>query len=147
MKPNFLRLKKLFFSEEMDLRVKIFNVLAMAGVVNCILMVALGLVIGSSSANLFFNLGTGILSAGLLIYSAKSGRYQFCYTVTIGVIFLVLFPFLFFTAGGLYSGMPSFFICCGIYSLYARWKANDFYDTIRTTSLCKHLHLCLHVPI
>ena len=36
MKPNFLRLKKLFFSEEMDLRVKIFNVLAMAGVVNCI---------------------------------------------------------------------------------------------------------------
>ena len=91
MKPNFLRLKKLFFSEEMDLRVKIFNVLAMAGVVNCILMVALGLVIGSSSANLFFNLGTGILSAGLLIYSAKSGRYQFCYTVTIGVIFLVFF--------------------------------------------------------
>ena len=118
MKPNFLRLKKLFFSEEMDLRVKIFNVLAMAGVVNCVLMVALGLTIGSSSANLFFNLGTGILSAGLLIYSAKSGRYQFCYTVTIGVIFLVLFPFLFFTAGGLYSGMPSFFIFAVVFTAY-----------------------------
>ena len=46
MKPNFLRLRKQFFSEEMELRVKIFNVLAMAGVVNCVLMVALGLTIG-----------------------------------------------------------------------------------------------------
>lgn len=118
MRQTLLKLKNAFFGAEMDFRVKIFNLLAITAVVNCIVLVALDFVNDSGIANLLLKLVSGILSALLLIYSVKSGRYQFCYTVTIGGIFFVLFPFLFFSAGGFHSGMPSFFIFAVVFTVY-----------------------------
>ena len=44
-------------------------------------------------------LGIAVLSFVLLFYAYKSGRYQFCYVVTIIMIFLMMFPYLFFKSG------------------------------------------------
>ncbi len=118
MKQALLKLRNTFFGAEMDFRVKIFNLLAIAGIVNCIVLAALACVSGSGIVNLLLNLTSGILSALLLIYSVKSGRYQFCYIVTIIGIFFVLFPFLFFSAGGFHGGMPSFFIFAVVFTVY-----------------------------
>ena len=91
MEQTFARLHNSFFRKDMDFRVKIFNLLAIAGVINCIAMVVVALVNGSGAANILLNVAAGILSLFLLVYSAKSGRYQLCYTVTIFGIFILLF--------------------------------------------------------
>ena len=62
------------------------------------------------SVILGLNLGIAVLSFVLLFYAYKSGRYQFCYVVTIITIFLVMFPYLFFKSGGYKGGMVSFYI-------------------------------------
>lgn len=118
MKLTFTKLRNRFFGKDMDFRVKIFNLLAMAGVINCIAMVVLALANGGGMTNILLNVASGILSLFLLIYSAKSGRYQFCYTVTIFGIFIFMFPLLFFSAGGFHSGMPSFFIFGIVFTVY-----------------------------
>ena len=62
------------------------------------------------SVILGLNFGIAVLSFVLLFYAYKSGRYQFCYVVTIITIFLVMFPYLFFKSGGYKGGMVSFYI-------------------------------------
>lgn len=56
------------------------------------------------------NLGIAVLSFSLLYYAYRSGRYQFCYVVTIIMIFLLMFPYLFFKSGGYRGGMISFYM-------------------------------------
>jgi signal transduction histidine kinase/DNA-binding response OmpR family regulator len=108
----------MFFRREMDLRVKIFNVLAIAGVLTCTTIFLTALFTGAGLVNPLTCAGAGALSLFLLLYSAKSGRYRFCYMVTIVVIFLILFPVMFFSAGGYHSGMPCFFVFAVVFTVY-----------------------------
>lgn len=86
-----------FFDTELDFRVRLFNVLALAGT-------------GISAATLVLNIITGMyasvilsaflaaLSAGLLIFTYKTGKYRIAYIITIVTIFMIfflLFPCLF----------------------------------------------------
>ncbi len=113
------RLKKLavrLFDRELDFRVRLFNVLAIAGV-------------GISAATFILNIVTAmwastvlsavltVLSAGLVIFTYKTGKYQIGYTVTIVTIFMILFPILFFASGGYKGGMPSMFIFAVLFTV------------------------------
>ena len=105
-----------FFDRELDFRVRLFNVLAIAGT-------------GISGATLLLNIITAmwasavlsafltVLSGGLLIFTYKTGKYQVGYIVTITVIFMILFPVLFFTSGGYKGGMPSMFIFAVLFTV------------------------------
>ncbi len=105
-----------FFSKKIDFRIRLFNVLALAGV-------------GISAATFILNIVTGmitsavlsafltVLSAGLLIYTYKTGKYQVGYIVTIVTIFMIFFPLLFFSSGGYKSGMPSMFIFAVLFTV------------------------------
>lgn len=98
------------FRLSLPFRVRLFNVLALVGG-----MISLINGISSYANNqdiviLGLNLGIAVLSFVLLFYAYKSGRYQFCYVVTIITIFLVMFPYLFFKSGGYKGGMVSFYI-------------------------------------
>lgn len=98
-----------FFDRELDFRVKLFNVLAAAGV-------------GISAAATIINMITGmwisvavsgflaVLSAVLLIFTYKTGRYQTGYFITIVLIFMIVFPLLFLTSGAYKGGMPAMLI-------------------------------------
>lgn len=110
MKAMVHRLIDAFFNSQLDFRVKLFNLLAMAGALISALMVISSLVAAKSVPLALLNLGIGGLSAGLLYYSYASGRYQRCYLVTILFIFFLGFGFLFFSGGGYRSGLPSFFV-------------------------------------
>ncbi len=118
MRKTLARLKETFFGGELDLRVKLFNVLAMAGAANCLVMLVLSAALGTGLATILLNIVTGVLSLALLLYASKSGRYQPCYTITIVAIFLILFSFLFFSSGGYAGGMPSFFIFGVVFTVY-----------------------------
>ncbi len=79
-----------FFSKKLDFRIRLFNVLALAGV-------------GISAATFILNIVTGmitsavlsafltVLSAGILIYTYKTGKYQIGYIITIVTIFMIFF--------------------------------------------------------
>lgn len=70
------------------------------------------------TVNIAVNVFTGALSLFLLIFSAKTGQYQLCYTVSILVIFIGLFSLLIITSEGYRGGMPTFFIFGIVYTVY-----------------------------
>lgn len=113
------RLKKFavrFFDRDLDFRVRLFNVLAIAGV-------------GISMATLLLNVATAMymsaalsglltaLSAGLLFFTYKTGKYRIGYFITIFTIFMVVFPILFFASGAYKGGMPSMFIFAVLFTV------------------------------
>ena len=106
------------FSAELDFRVRLFNILAAAGVIICMITGVCGIFNGAGPANLIINMLIMALSAALLWYSFSSGRYQLCYTITVILIFLGLFPALFISTGGYHSGMPSFFIFAVLFTVF-----------------------------
>ena len=99
-----------YFGPTLDFRVRLFNVLAMGGTVISLAMALVGIAINTGLGNIGVNFISAVLSYALLCFSQRTGRYQLCYFITIVAIFMVLFPIMFFTAGGYNSGMPSFFV-------------------------------------
>lgn len=105
-----------FFDTELDFRVRLFNVLALAGT-------------GISAATLVLNIITGMyasvilsaflaaLSAGLLIFTYKTGKYRIAYIITIVTIFMIFFPALFFASGAYKGGMPSMFVFAVLFTV------------------------------
>lgn len=111
-------IKNKLLGKHLEFRVRLFNVLAMAGTLISFSVCMTGNVNHAGSMNIVINGVSTVLSFSLLYYSYISGRYQFCYMVTIIGIFLVLFPVLFFSAGGYLSGMPSFFIFAVLFTVF-----------------------------
>ena len=98
------------FRLSLPFRVRLFNVLALVGGMISLINGISSYVNNQDSVILGLNLGIAVLSFVLLFYAYKSGRYQFCYIVTIIMIFLMMFPYLFFKSGGYKGGMVSFYI-------------------------------------
>jgi hypothetical protein len=118
MKERLICLFRIYFSSTLDLRVRIFNILALAG---CVGAIVIGIVNGFSGAGftaILTDVVAAALSAGLLYYSYRTQRYRYCYLVTIVVIFLGLFPYLFFTMGGYHGGIPMFFIFAVVFTVF-----------------------------
>lgn len=118
MKERLICLFRIYFSSTLDLRVRIFNILALAG---CVGAIVIGIVNGFSGAGfpaILIDVVAAALSAGLLYYSYRTQRYRHCYLVTIVVIFLGLFPYLFFTMGGYHGGIPMFFIFAVVFTVF-----------------------------
>ena len=110
MKHRLTNMIGAYFGPKLDFRVRLFNVLAMGGTVISLAMALVGIAADTGAGNIAANFSSAALSLWLLCYSKRTGRYQLCYMITIIAIFLVLFPVMFFTAGGYHSGMPSFFV-------------------------------------
>lgn len=118
MEKFLARFRQTYFNPSLDLRVRLFNVLAIGGTLISILMAVLGLFSNSGLVNIAVNLIVAVLSFALLTYSRRTGRYQICYTVTIVGIFIGFFPMLFFTSGGYHSGMPAFFVFAVVFTIF-----------------------------
>ncbi|MDR1035741.1 MAG: HAMP domain-containing histidine kinase [Deltaproteobacteria bacterium] len=110
MKKPLSKFMEAYFGEGMELRVRLFNVLAAGGAVMSLVTAALAVVVGSGAVHVGVCLTIGVIAVSLLTYSRRTGDYRTCYTVSSVSVFMVLFPILFFTAGGYRSGMPAFFV-------------------------------------
>ncbi len=98
-----------FFSRELDFRVRLFNVLAIAGAG---ISAATFLLSAATAmwANTAVSGALAVLSLGLLVFTSRTGRYQLGYGITIVTVFMIAFPVMFFTSGGYRSGMPAVFL-------------------------------------
>ncbi|GAU78290.1 sensor histidine kinase KdpD [Fusibacter sp. 3D3] len=117
MRKFISRICKIYFGPTMELRVRLFHVLAFGGTAVSLVMGVLGATNGLVG-NAVVNFLVAALSFALLTYSHRSGNYQLCYTITIVGIFLLLFPMLFFSSGGYHSGMPAFFVFAVAFTIF-----------------------------
>ncbi len=116
MQTKFRALLARLFDRELDFRVRLFHVLAIAGA-------------GISAATFLLSAATAMwstmavsgglvaLSLGLLVFTARTGRYQLAYGITIITVFMIAFPVMFFTSGGYHSGMPAVFLFAVIFTV------------------------------
>ncbi len=114
----FKYIKDKLFALNMDFRVRIFNLLAATGFIVSLVIFAVSLINGASALNCAVLLSSAFLSAVLLVYAAKTGNYRPCYIITVTFVFMLLFPIMFFTAGGYNSGMPCFFVFAVVFTLF-----------------------------
>ena len=134
------------FSLTLDFRVRLFNILALGGTVISLIMAFLSLGTGSFG-NVLINLLLVAVSGGLFLYSYYSGKYQRCYLITIVIIFLIVFPVMFFTSGGYHGGMPAFFVFAIIFTVLMLEKRRAL--IISLLEIVLYIGLCLvayHFP-
>lgn len=114
----FKYLKNKLFAQSMDFRIRIFNLLAATGFIVSLVIFAVSLINGASALNCAMLISAALLSAVMLVYSTKTGNYRPCYIITVIFVFILLFPMMFFTAGGYNSGMPCFFVFAVVFTLF-----------------------------
>lgn len=116
MKSIFHVIRSHFLSNELDFRVRLFNVMAAGGAIVSFFSFLQSCFTGMwvVAIQSFLMMWLSII---LLWYAVKSGKYHRCYIITIVVIFFILFPVLFFVAGGYRSGIPAIFIFAVLFTV------------------------------
>lgn len=111
MKHLFSRFKDTYFGNNLNLRIRMFNVLAMAGILLSLYSAVIA--ISRSIVVMLVSLCAAFFSFGFLQYATRTKKYQRCYIITVIIIFLGLFPILFFSAGG-YDGSKVFMLMLAV---------------------------------
>lgn len=145
MKRILLLLQKHFFDDALDYRVRIFNTLAFIGIAAGVIFFFSALFLEGSIVNALTNLLASVFAIGLLLFAKRSGQYQLCFVATVVVVFMVLFPILFFTTGGYHSGMPAFFVFAVGFTvlMLEGWWRNLFVlaELVLYASICVYSYL------
>jgi signal transduction histidine kinase len=116
--PRFFRwIRDTFLNKQLDLRVRLFNILAMAGILVSIVLAIMNIFL-KIPLNAAADLSGALLSCALIVYATRTKRYQIAYMITFIGIFLILFPILFIITGGYRYGMPAFFIFAVAFTVF-----------------------------
>jgi len=126
---NFI--KNRLFNKNLDIQVKAFNVVALAGIAVCFALLIYGLVVGEDYSVVASYLVGIVFSVAMLHYTLKTGKYDIAMMITVVVVFLGLFTFVFFNGGGYKSGAPIFFVLAMVFTAFLLKKkvANVFIVT------------------
>lgn len=117
MKKWITRFLQIYFNPALDLRVRLFNVLAMIGVLNGFIN-SVVILNGESLSSTIISFISGFISLFVLLFSAHTGRYRIAYLITIIFIFFGVFPALFFSNSGYYSSIPYFFVFAVVFTIF-----------------------------
>ncbi|MDR0623564.1 MAG: response regulator, partial [Treponema sp.] len=112
------KIRAALFDGELDFKVRIFNWLACAGMIISLAVGLWGFLLGADRVNFLASMGSFVVAAVLLLYSNRSGHYERCYLITIVAVFMVLFPVMFFSAGGYRSGMSAWFVFAVAFTVF-----------------------------
>lgn len=145
MKNKILFFLHRYFDPALDLRVRIFNVMAMAG---CIVSLVEGLVnlfSGAGAMETLSVLATAILSVGLMVYAQRTQKYKRCYLVAILVIFIGLFGYLFFQMGGYHGGAPLLFVFSVVFTVFMLEGRTALLVTMLELALYSAMYVCAYL--
>ncbi len=104
--------------EGSDIQVSAFIILALCGIIVCVITAFVNLIVGFGVGAFLESAVGAVISSGLLFYTKKTGNYKLAMILTILIIFIGLFTFLFFSGGGYHSGMPCFFIFAVVFTAF-----------------------------
>jgi len=117
-RKSVLEVGKVLYHSGLPFRVRLFNILASLGFIISLCNGVLSYWNNGDRKLLLINTGIALLSLLLLFYAYHSKKYQRCYFITIVVIFMFLFPIMFFKSGGYKGGMPSFYIFGILFTIF-----------------------------
>lgn len=123
------KIKELVFGKGLDFRIRLFNIMALGGIIISFLTVLQSIVTKRWSTGVV-SLVMMLLSIALLVYATKTEKYQRCYNITIFVIFFLFFPLLFFQSGGYRSGVPAVFIFAVLFTVLMKEGIVSIYLSI-----------------
>ena len=117
-RKSVLEVGKVLYHSGLPFRVRLFNILASLGFIISLCNGVLSYWNNGDRKLLLINTGIALLSLSLLFYAYYSKKYQRCHFITIVVIFMFLFPIMFFKSGGYKGGMPSFYIFGILFTIF-----------------------------
>ena len=129
------------FETPENVRIGIFNLMSFVGFCVSLIVFISSLFNDAAFMNLLAMGISAVLSISLFIYSRKTGKYKRCYIITIVVLFIFLFPVMFFTAGGMHSGMPVFFSFAAVFTIFM--LENKLGLIIAAIELIEYLVCCI----
>ena len=138
----FKLINNTFFSRKLDFRVRLFNILAVIGIFVSLASTAASFILGEPAGIALIYACFALLSAWLLWYSAKSGKYQLCYFITIVVIFMIGFPVFFFMTGAYFGTLPYFFIFAIVFTVFMLEGATAL--IVAAVELLVYAGICLY---
>ena len=118
MKKALYFVKNKLLGSHLEFRVQLFNVLAMTGVIASFLIGLTRLFTHRDIIITLIDWASSLIASGLLYYAVKTQKYVRCYYITIFVIFLCLFPYLYFIMGGYKGGILTFFIFAIVFTAF-----------------------------
>jgi len=101
-----------------DIRVSNFNIMAVVGGLVSFFTLIISIFNGADLLNLLALFCWTMIAVGMFVYSKRTGHYRLCYVVTIILVFYIFFPVEFFSAGGMNSGMPVYFVFAVTYTVF-----------------------------
>ncbi len=116
MKGFYQKLKDRYFAADDDFRVRIFNLFAFAGIIISITMSIQALVMNTGFMDILAKALSGVFTLVMVIYLNRTRRYKYAYIITIFVVFILFFTLMFFTGGGYYGGITSFFVFAVVFT-------------------------------
>lgn len=101
-----------------DIRVSVFNILAICGAVVSLITAICNWMMGFNMASVVTCFVSVFVSLGLMIYAGKTGNFRFAMVLTVVIIFLGFFTYLFLNTGGINSGFPYFFVFAVVFTAF-----------------------------
>ena len=131
-----------YLNNQIDLRVRIFNVMAASGMTVSFVSAISAVSTGDPWQECLMYLAFSLLSAWLLWFATKTGRFQLCYAITIVAIFLGGFSVFFLSGGGYYGSMPYFFVFAVVFTIFM--LEGKFAIIMAAMELALYTSLCLY---
>ena len=112
------RLKEYIVPKDAEIQVAAFNILALCGMLVSSFVALYNLFVGFR-VQAFFECLIGVLiSYALIIYTKKTGNYRRAMILTVLIIFIGLFSFIYLASGGFYAGVPFFFVFATVFTAF-----------------------------
>lgn len=118
MKAFLLFFLNKFYGKSLCFRVRLFNILAAAGIVISLISAAVSLVNGEGVFSVLLSFFAALSAAFLMYFTSKTGRYELCCAITIIIVFFGIFPAIFMNGGGYLGAMPYFFIFAAVFTVF-----------------------------
>ncbi len=118
MKQQFNKFFHNHFDHNLDLRVRIFNVMVLISACFCTVIACVNALAGIGFVGVLVDVAAALFCIVLLTQARKPGRAMPCRLIFILVSFFVLFPYLFFNMGGYHGGIPTFLIFAPVFTMF-----------------------------
>ncbi len=112
------KLKALIIPPGSEIQVAAFNILAVCGILVSIVTAFYNLFAGFGILSFLECMSGVVISLGLMFFTRKTGNYRIAMILTVFIIFIGLFTFLYFTNGEYYGGVPFFFVFAVVFTAF-----------------------------
>lgn len=99
-----------YFGNHLPLKVRFLNIAALGGAVSSIPATITSIISGSGWPGIIWSLATVLLFLIVFVFSQITKKYDAAIFIAIYGLNFVVFPALYFTTGGVDSGMPIYFV-------------------------------------